>query len=319
MGGERTEFGQSAPVTLHEVSVRYGVCPALTKVTATFPSGITGLLGSNGAGKSTLMLAILGLVQPESGRIEVLGMDAARSPREIRARLGYMSERDAYIPGLSAILSVAYCGELAGLPREDAMSRAHEVLSFVGLNEVRYREAETFSTGMKQWLKLAQALVHGPELLLLDEPTDGLDPRGRDQMLELIRELGHRQHLNVIFSSHLLTDIERACDAFVALHAGSVAAAGDINDWRGGTDGAYEVRVKGNHAGFVAAANAMGLDCETVDGETLRIVIADGDVRPVFAVASRLGVQIRHFVRQRPTLDDMFERVTGREGARWPR
>jgi len=167
-------------VQLDDVTVIYGSNRALKGVSARFARGAVGLLGPNGAGKSTMLKALLGFVKPSEGRMSVLGLDVAKRPMEIRARLGYMPESDAHIPGMNAVTFVAYCGQLAGLPAVDAMQRAHEVLYYVGLGEARYRNVETYSTGMKQRIKLAQALVHDPDLLFLDEPTNGMDPKGRD-------------------------------------------------------------------------------------------------------------------------------------------
>src|SRR5258705_5209515 len=144
-----------------------------------------------------MIKALLGLVVPTRGRMRVLGLDVAQSALQIRARVGYMPETDSHIPGMNAVSFVAYCGELAGLPGPDAMQRAHEVLFYVGLGEARYRNVETYSTGMKQRIKLAQALVHDPDLLFLDEPTNGMDPKGRDEMLALVRDLAHNKHINV--------------------------------------------------------------------------------------------------------------------------
>ncbi|MFN7981018.1 MAG: ABC transporter ATP-binding protein [Vicinamibacterales bacterium] len=175
---------QPAPVvTLDGVSVVYGTNTALNGVSAAFPAGAVGLLGPNGAGKSTMIKSLLGFVIPTQGRMRVLGIDVAQSPLEIRSRIGYMPENDAHIPGMNAVSFVAYCAQLSGLPRADAMQRAHEMLFYVGLGEARYRNVDTYSTGMKQRIKLAQALVHDPDLLLLDEPTNGMDPKGRDEML----------------------------------------------------------------------------------------------------------------------------------------
>jgi ABC-2 type transport system ATP-binding protein len=214
-----------------DVSVAYGLRPALSNVMATFLQGATGLLGANGGGKRTLMLAILGLVNVKARRIEVLGLDVAEPPLEVRAQIGYVPERDAWLPGLTAVASVAYCGELAGMRLDDALQRAHDALTYVGLGGGRYRHVEAFSTGMRQRLKLAQALVHDPDLLLLDEPTNGVDPQGREELPDLISDLGHRHHLNVVFSSHVPKDVERACDSFVVLENGRVAAAGRLEDW----------------------------------------------------------------------------------------
>src|SRR5512137_3220474 len=213
----------AAPViVLDRVSVAYGRQAALNDVTAAFPPGAVGLLGPNGAGKSTMLKTLLGFITPASGSMKVLGLDVATSPAEIRARLGYMPEIDAHIPGMNAVSFVAYCGQLAGLPAVDAIQRAHEVLYYVGLGEARYRNLETYSTGMKQRIKLAQALVHDPDLLFLDEPTNGMDPKGRDEMLELVRDLAHEKHVNLILSSHLLPDVEYCCDRVVVLDKGAL-------------------------------------------------------------------------------------------------
>src|SRR5881392_1754596 len=215
-------------VTLEGVTVAYGDNRALREVTSSFAAGAVGLLGPNGAGKSTMIKALLGFIKPETGRMRVLGYDVAASPLAIRARVGYMPESDAHIPGMNAVSFVAYCGELAGLPRVDAMQRAHEMLFYVGLGEARYRNVETYSTGMKQRIKLAQALVHDPDLLFLDEPTNGMDPKGRDEMLALVHDLGHNKGINLILSSHLLPDVEYACDQIVVLSRGAIAASGPI-------------------------------------------------------------------------------------------
>src|SRR6186713_445245 len=201
-----------AVVQLDGVTVIYGKNQALKNVTARFARGAVGLLGPNGAGKSTMLKSLLGFVKPDRGRMTVLGLDVATSPLEIRARIGYMPENDSHIPGMTAVAFVGYCGELAGLRPVDAIQRAHEVLYYVGLGEARYRNVETYSTGMKQRIKLAQALVHDPDLLLLDEPTNGMDPKGRDEMLVLIRDISTRRGMSLILCSHLLHDVERVCE-----------------------------------------------------------------------------------------------------------
>src|SRR5213082_2926425 len=238
-------------VTLENVTVVYGKNAALRDVTAEFASGAVGLLGPNGAGKSTMIKALLGFIAPARGRMRVLGLDVAAAPLEIRARVGYMPENDAHIPGMNAVSFVAYCGELAGLPRVDAMQRAHEVLFYVGLGEARYRNVETYSTGMKQRIKLAQALVHDPDLLFLDEPTNGMDPKGRDEMLELIHDLAHNKNVSLILSSHLLPDVEFTCDHVVVMDHGQVAAQGPIAQLKGPAGRVFELRIKGNLPGFL--------------------------------------------------------------------
>src|SRR5437899_5182191 len=253
-----------AVVTLDAVTVTYGRNPALRDVTASFARGAVGLLGPNGAGKSTMLKALLGFLVPDRGRMSVLGHDVATSPLQIRARVGYMPETDAHIPGMNAVSFVAYCGELGGLPRVDAMQRAHEVLFYVGLGEARYRNVETYSTGMKQRIKLAQALVHDPDLLFLDEPTNGMDPKGRDEMLELVRDLAHNKGVNLILSSHLLPDVEYTCDHVVVMDKGAVAAAGPIAALKQPRGRVYELRVKtstGDVESFLERLRAAGLEC----------------------------------------------------------
>ena len=200
----------------------------------------------------------------------------AASPLEIRARVGYMPESDAHIPGMNAVSFVAYCGELAGLPRVDAMQRAHEVLFYVGLGEARYRNVETYSTGMKQRIKLAQALVHDPDLLFLDEPTNGMDPKGRDEMLELVRDLAHNKGVNLILSSHLLPDVEYTCDHVVVMDKGAIAAAGPIAALKQPRGRVYELRVKtptGDLEPFLERLRAAGLECHATDEDVMRVFV----------------------------------------------
>src|SRR5215204_2369303 len=252
-------------VQLDRVSVRYGRSFALRDVTAVFPPGAVGLLGPNGAGKSTMLKALLGFVVPDQGEMRVLGRDVRHSALKIRARIGYMPESDAHIPGMNAVSFVAYCAELSGLPRSDAMQRAHEVLYYVGLGEARYRNVETYSTGMKQRIKLAQALVHDPDLLFLDEPTNGMDPKGREEMLELIRDIAHNKGLNLILSSHLLPDVEFTCDHVVVMDKGAIATQGPIDALKGKGGRVWELRVKDDAPRLVAILTAAGLECRETD------------------------------------------------------
>src|SRR5215467_6827907 len=278
-------------VSLDNVTVEYGRNRALNGVTAAFAPGAVGLLGPNGAGKSTMIKSLLGFIVPLQGQMRVLGMDVAAAPVEIRARIGYMPENDAHIPGLTAVQFVSYCGELAGLPRADATQRAHEVLYYVGLGEARYRTIDQYSTGMKQRIKLAQALVHDPDLLFLDEPTNGMDPKGRDEMLELVRDLAHNKGVNLILSSHLLPDVEYTCDYVVVLDKGVVATHGPIQGLKGPGGRVYELRIKGELAPFIAALQAAGLDCHETDEDVMRVFVpgelgaAGDDQRRICAIA----------------------------------
>jgi ABC-2 type transport system ATP-binding protein len=228
-----------------------------------------------------------------------------------------MPESDAHIPGMNAVAFVAYCGELAGLPRVDATQRAHEVLFYVGLGEARYRNVETYSTGMKQRIKLAQALVHDPDLLFLDEPTNGMDPKGRDEMLELVRDLAHNKGMHLILSSHLLPDVEYTCDSVVVMDKGAIAAAGPIDALKQPRGRVYELRVKtrdGDIAAFLERLKVAGLDCHATDEDVMRVFVpGDGGARTLFAIASTDGVQVRHLRPSVPTLEDVFAHAVGEE------
>ena len=304
-------------VVLDRVSVAYGTNRALRDVSVSFPPGAVGLLGPNGAGKSTMLKSLLGFIKPTHGRLEVLGMNVADRPLEVRARLGYMPETDGHIPGMNAVTFVGYCGQLAGLPRTDAMQRAHEVLYYVGLGEARYRNLETYSTGMKQRIKLAQALVHDPDLLFLDEPTNGMDPKGREEMLELIRDLAHNKGVNLILSSHLLPDVEYTCDHVVVMDKGAIATSGTIDALKGPSGRVYELRVKGELAPFIAALGAAGLDCHETEEDVMRVFVRAStrvpgeDQRRICEIARASHVQVRHLRASLPTLEDVFARAVG--------
>jgi ABC-2 type transport system ATP-binding protein len=330
---------QAAPVTTREaappdavavqldgVTVEYGKNRALKTVSARFARGAVGLLGPNGAGKSTMLKALLGFIKPTEGRMTVLGLDVAERPLEIRSRIGYMPESDSHIPGMNAVSFVGYCGQLAGLPAVDAMQRAHEVLYYVGLGEARYRNVETYSTGMKQRIKLAQALVHDPDLLFLDEPTNGMDPKGRDEMLELVRDLGHNKNVSLILSSHLLPDVEYVCDHVVVMDKGQIAAQGPIADLKGPAGRVFELRVKGDLPAFVDVLRTAGMECHSTDEDVMRVFVpADvaqrsvagipgpigSDQRAIFALATKHGVQVRHLRPSVPTLEDVFAKAVG--------
>jgi ABC-2 type transport system ATP-binding protein len=211
---------------------------------------------------------------------------------------------------------VAYCGELCGLPRVDAMQRAHEVLFYVGLGEARYRNVETYSTGMKQRIKLAQALVHDPDLLFLDEPTNGMDPKGRDEMLELVRDLAHNKGVNLILSSHLLPDVEYTCEHVVVMDKGRVAASGPIAALKQPRGRVYELRVKTADPleAFIDRLKAAGLDCHATDEDVMRVFVpGEGGARELFRLAASDGVQVRHLRPSVPTLEDVFAKAVGEE------
>ena len=310
----------AAPVVqLDGVTVIYGKNQALKNVTARFARGAVGLLGPNGAGKSTMLKSLLGFIKPDQGKMSVLGLDVAERPLEIRSRIGYMPENDAHIPGMTAVAFVAYCGELAGLPAVDAMQRSHEVLYYVGLGEARYRNIETYSTGMKQRIKLAQALVHDPDLLFLDEPTNGMDPKGRDEMLELVRDLGHNKNVSLILSSHLLPDVEYTCDHVIVMDKGQVAAQGPIEELKGPAGRVFELRIKGNLPAFIDALRGAGMECHSTEADVMRVFVprgtdgAERDQHAIFTLAAQHAVQVRHLRPSIPTLEDVFAKALGEQ------
>jgi ABC-2 type transport system ATP-binding protein len=291
------------------LTVKYGSFTALEDFTVSVPEGCVGLLGPNGAGKTTLLKTILGFVDPAQGGGHVLGHDFAKEGQMVRQNVGYMPEQDCHIPGLTAVQFVAFAGELAGLPGNQALRRAHEVLEYCGLGEARYRNVETYSTGMKQRIKLAQALVHGPKLLLLDEPTNGLDPRGREEMLELVRSVSHGKGLSVIVSSHLLKDIERICDHVVVLLGGKLRAAGQIRDLKSVKGAPVDVELREHSLDFVDNIQRMGMVVEELRKGEYRIygdAKLDETARHVFDAARRANAQVRHLALAQRSLEEAF-------------
>jgi len=301
-----------AVIEVRDLTILYGRNHALDGVTASFPAGAVGLLGPNGAGKSSLLKTLLGFVRPDHGDARVLGIDVARSPLDVRQRVGYLPEIDCHIPGMNAVALTAYLGELCGMPAVEAIQRAHEALYYVGLGDERYRNVETYSTGMKQRIKLAQALVHGPRILFLDEPTNGLDPKGRMEMLALIRDLSRRKNVNVILSSHLLRDVEETCESVVMLSHGKVVGQGTIEALKGAAGELFEIRLKGETEPFLAALAAAGCSAAPTPDGLLDVTLHDGlGSDTIFEAARTAKAQVRHLVRKQPTLEDVFARAVG--------
>jgi len=304
----------AAPILeLHGLTVRYGARTALDDVSLAVPGGAIGLLGPNGAGKSTLIKTLLGLLPAAAGRGQVLGYPLGQDGAALRRRVGYMPERDAFFPGLSGFQATWYAGRLCGMPDADARRRAHEVLLFAGLEEARYRDVATYSTGMKQRVKLAQALVHDPDLLFLDEPTNGLDPKGRLEMLDLVRTIAHDKGLHVVLSSHLLRDVEDTCDRVVVVQGGKVVRHEEIKALARSHGDAASVRVGGDVEAFRAACAARGLPVlEQKDRELQVKLPGDGQTRPLFEAAVAAGVVLRSVRPVRVTLEDALLDVLGR-------
>lgn len=303
-----------AVAEIRNLTVRYGSFTALNGFSADIPEGAVGLLGPNGAGKTTLIKTLLGFVQPAAGAATVLGLDVARDDKLIRQRIGLMPEQDCHIPGMSAVQFVAYAGELAGMPAAQALRRAHEVLEYCGLGEARYRNVETYSTGMKQRIKLAQALVHGPKLLLLDEPTNGLDPAGREDMLELVRSVSHGKGVNVLISSHLLPDIERVCDYVIVVTKGQLRASGLIADLKRIEGQPIDIELREPCTGIGDALMEQGLTVISSKPLEWRVQ-APGtpeELLPKVLVAARnAGAQVRGFGLAERSLEEAFLAAVG--------
>ncbi|HVK03324.1 MAG TPA: ABC transporter ATP-binding protein [Armatimonadaceae bacterium] len=302
-----------AVASVRELTVRYGARTVLPGLTLDIPEGCVGLLGPNGAGKTTLLKTLMGFLKPAAGEAHVLGMNVATDPLRIRQRIGLMPEQECHIPGMSAVQFVAYAGELTGMPPAQALRRAHEVLEYTGLGEARYREVETYSTGMKQRIKLAQALVHGPKLLFLDEPTNGLDPQGRDEMLDLVRDVSHGKGLSVIVSSHLLPDIERTCDSVVVVRSGQVVRQGLLTDLARTMNAEYEVDLLLYSPAFVEAVSGSGARLVASEGSRLRFSLGPEQARTAgaagrlfFEAARQSGAQVRGFRPALRRLEDVF-------------
>ena len=307
----------TAVIELSGLAKRYGAITALAGLDATIDGEIIGLLGPNGAGKSTLLKCLLGLV-PFDGEARVLGLSAARDGAAIRDRVGYMPEQEAVLLDLTAVELCAYAGELSGLPRNEVMQRAHAALYYAGLDEKRYQPIAGYSTGMKQRVKLAQALVHDPELLFLDEPTSGLDPRSRDEMLELVAELPDRRGCAIVLSTHLLPDVERVCDRAVIMHKGALRFTGTIDELRGarGRDSELAVEVKADAHKLADALVGAGAACRVQSDTALAVDLpADATARLVFAIARDVAVQVRGLEVRRDSVEAAFLRVIGDEGA----
>src|SRR5262245_12934870 len=264
-------------IELDSLEVRFGERAILKKLTGALTGRAIGLLGPNGAGKSTLINTLLGFHQPSSGTARVFGHDIRSEGQTIRELIGFMPESDSFIAGMSGVRFVRLMAELAGVPREQALERAHEAFFYVGLGEVRYRTLGTYSLGMKQSAKLAQAIAHGPKLLFLDEPTNGLDPPARTRMIQLIQEIRDRGDLHLILSSHLLRDVEECCDQVLILKDGNIAAFCNLEEERRLNRRFLEIETRGGSNGsFLEAIERLG--CETAAGAQGRtkLVLPDG-------------------------------------------
>lgn len=320
---EKADTLQQGPIIeVENVVVRYGKLVALDVVSVSFERGATGLVGRNGAGKSTLLRLLLGLVRADSGSGRVLDIPLSAAGHRLRHAVGYMPERDSLVPGLRGVEQVALAGELCGLSKRAAIRRAHDLLGEVDLGEARYRPVEQYSTGMKQRLKLAVALTHDPELLLLDEPTVGLDPPSRRRMLELIKDLVKRFGKSLLISTHLLDDIQQTCQSVVMIDQGKIIASGSIEEVVGNGRSVYRIEWEGDSPEFARWLESESLHYESGKSALWNAAVvhlaSDFDPRRLFQTAQQHQVRIRAMEKRGEDLSELYHRlvVPGREPAR---
>lgn len=304
-------------IELDGLEVRFGPRVILKRLSGKLGGRAIGLLGPNGAGKSTLINTLLGFLPPSAGTARIFGHDIRTAAREVRAITGFMPENDSFIANMSGVRFVRLMAELAGLPPAQALERAHESFVHVGLGEARYRSLGTYSLGMKQLAKLAQAVAHGPKLLFLDEPANGLDPPARLRMLELIREIRDRGRIHLMISSHLLRDVEECCDEALILRDGGIAAYCNIEQERRANRRFLELETRGGGAPFVAAIQALGCETALGGGGRLKVVLPAGvGIRDLYRLAAERNVQLRRLQYKRDSLEDIFLKAMGVNGAR---
>ena len=316
-GGDRVRADPSSPpvIALVDLRVRIGRREILHGLNADVRGKTIGLLGPNGAGKSTLIHALLGFLPPSAGAVRLRGQDIYTTKRSSLPTIGYMPEGDVCLGHMTGVRFLRYMGELSGLPPKVALERAHEVLFFVGLDDARYRAIREYSVGMKQKIKLAQALVHGPSIVILDEPTNALDPAARGHMLELIRHIGSQPEVNVIMSSHILRDVERTCDHVLILNRGEIVGDCDLEAESRARTGVYVVEVHGHEAGFAEGLAGVVRSAARVSRSRFHVVLEErGGLRPIFALAASTGARIVRLQARRTSLEDIFLGVMGRMG-----
>lgn len=305
------QLNQQRPpvIDLDGLSVSFGR-PILDNLTAQMRGNCIGLLGPNGAGKTTLLNTLLGFNRRTTGKATILGHDLSTESQLVRGMVGYMPERDSFIAGMSAVRFVRLMAELSGLDSKVALERAHEVFFYVGLGEARYRKIESFSLGMKQLVKLAQAIVHGPRILFLDEPTNGLDPPARARMLQLIREIRDSGDTQIVVASHLLQDIESCCDEVLVLKDGKIAKYCNLAEERRSNKQFLLIQIRGDEKGFVDGLRKLGCEVALPNKRRIKAVIPEGvEIQHLYALAESLSVQIRNLDYKRDSLEDIFLRA----------
>jgi ABC-2 type transport system ATP-binding protein len=299
-------------VELQDLTVRFGRLEALKGVSGRLSGQTIGLLGPNGAGKTTMLHTLLGFHRPAAGSARIFGRDIVRETRTIRAMVGYMPENESFIPGMTAVRLVAMMAELTGIPSASALERAHEALFFVGLGEARYRTVETFSQGMKQLVKLAQAVVHGPRLLFLDEPTNGLDPPARVRMIRLIREIVRDPEVHLILSSHLLRDVEECCEEVLILKDGRIAVYCNLEEERRANRKFVEIETRGETEAFMRRLEESGCEWAQSGRFRFKLVLPEGlDTTHLYRAAAETDLQLRKLHFKKDSLQDIFLKAMG--------
>jgi ABC-2 type transport system ATP-binding protein len=301
-------WNMSPPLVIETqaLSKAFGTQRALDGVDLRVGPGAIGLLGPNGAGKTTLLKCLLQLLPITSGSARLLGREVGREGRELRKRVGYTPEQDCHIPGMVGCEYVTYCAQLCGLPFQAARQRAHEMLDFVGMGQERYRTVDTYSTGMKQRLKLAQAIVHDPEIVFLDEPTNGLDPKGQAQVLELIQSLWRTYGITVVLSSHLLQDVDQICDQIIIIARGRLLVHDTLANLKARKRGAAEVVVAERHVDLQAACARRGWPCEPLANGHLRIEHQAESLNPLLEVLHELKLAPLELIPSPNALEETF-------------
>src|SRR6266571_2078125 len=301
------DLNGSGVISLDGLSVNFGRRPILKGLRGELRGRAIGLLGPNGAGKTTLIHTLLGFHPPTAGTARIFGSDIRGEANKIKSVIGYMPERDSFIAKMSCVHFVRFMAELSGLPATAALERAHEALFFVGLGEARYRNLDTFSLGMKQLAKLAQAIVHGPKLIFLDEPTNGLDPPARQRMIKMIREIRDSGQAHIVLSSHLLRDVEECCEEILILKEGRLVVYCNLEEERKANKKFLMLETRGELQAFVEGVSRMGAECAVTSDHRLRIILQDGnEIRDLYRLAADSQVQIRRLAYKRDSLEDIF-------------
>lgn len=306
-------------ITLDNLSVSFGRRPILQNLRGELCGRAIGLLGPNGAGKTTLIHTLLGFHPPSSGTARIFDRDIRGDANQIKSLIGYMPERDSFISKMSCVHFVRFMAELSGLPPGAALERAHEALFFVGLGEARYRNVDRFSMGMKQLAKLAQAIVHGPKLIFLDEPTNGLDPPARQRMIKMIREIRDSGQAHIVLSSHLLRDVEECCEEILILKEGRLVVYCNLEEERKANKKFLLLETRGDQKTFAASLSTLGCEYAVTGEHRLKVILQEGtEIRDLYRLASAARMQIRRLTFKRDSLEDIFLKAMENGAAELP-